>query len=68
MLSNSRGSKSANAGEKKGMAMARKSYACVEELKGISSAAASAINGETRGVRNPRLGGSNKTILGRRQF
>ncbi|KAH9658426.1 hypothetical protein KPL70_023499 [Citrus sinensis] len=34
-LSNSRGSKSANAGEKKGM-MARKSYASIEELKGMS--------------------------------
>ena len=34
-LSNSRGSKSANAGEKKGM-MARKIYASIEELKGMS--------------------------------
>ncbi|GLT34050.1 hypothetical protein SLA2020_085960 [Shorea laevis] len=68
MLSNSRGSKSANAGEKKGLAMARKSYACVEELKGISSAAANAINGENRGGRSMRMGGTKKTVLGYRQF
>ncbi|OMP04737.1 hypothetical protein COLO4_09348 [Corchorus olitorius] len=70
-LSNSRGSKSANAMEKKGgLMMARKSYASVEELKGISLAAAAAINGDNRGGRtNGRgLGGNNKTVLGYRQF
>ncbi|XVE72086.1 hypothetical protein DITRI_Ditri11bG0010700 [Diplodiscus trichospermus] len=71
MLSNSRGSKSANAGEKKGsLMMARKSYANVEELKGISLAAANAINGEhRRGKNNGRaVAGNNKTVLGYRQF
>ncbi|XVE78687.1 hypothetical protein DITRI_Ditri13aG0167200 [Diplodiscus trichospermus] len=71
VLSNSRGSKSANAGEKKGRLMvARKSYATVEELKGISLAAATAINGENRGgKRSDRgVGGNNKTVLGYRQF
>lgn len=69
VLSNSRGSKSASAGEKRGGAgglMARKSYASVEELKGLSSTAASAINGENRGGRSRR--GMGKTILGHRQF
>lgn len=69
VLSNSRGSKSANAGEKRGVGgglMARKSYASVEELKGLSSAAANAINGENRGGRNGRMVG--KTVLGYRQF
>jgi|UniRef100_A0A2N9IZH1 hypothetical protein len=69
VLSNSRGSKSANAGEKRGAGgglMARKSYASVEELKGLSSVAASAISGENRGGRNGR--GVGKTVLGYRQF
>lgn len=63
IVSNSRGSKSANAGDKRGNGgglMARKSYASVEELKGLSSTAANAINGENRGGR--------KTVLGYRQF
>lgn len=55
ILSNSRGSKSANAGDKRsngGSLMARKSYASVEELKGLSLAAKNAIiNGENRGGR-----------------
>ncbi|KAF3434490.1 hypothetical protein FNV43_RR25593 [Rhamnella rubrinervis] len=55
ILSNSRGSKSANAGDKRsngGGLMARKSYASVEELKGLSLAAKNAIiNGENRGGR-----------------
>lgn len=55
-LSNSRGSKSANAGEKKGM-MARKSYASIEELKGMSMGVAKDICGENRGGR--------KTVLSR---
>ncbi|GLT41141.1 hypothetical protein SLA2020_152270 [Shorea laevis] len=68
VLSSAKGSKSANAGEKKGLTMARKSYACVEELKGISSAAVNAINGENRGGRSTRTGRSNKTVLGHRQY
>ncbi|KAF8399100.1 hypothetical protein HHK36_014966 [Tetracentron sinense] len=61
------GSKSANAGEKRGGGvMTRKSYASVEELKGFSSAAASAINGEGRGGRTSR--GINKTVLSSRQY
>ncbi|KAL0010180.1 hypothetical protein SO802_005288 [Lithocarpus litseifolius] len=66
---NSRGSKSANAGEKRGVGgglMARKSYASVEELKGLSLAAANAINSENRGGRNGRVVG--KVVLGYRQF
>ncbi|XP_022770052.1 uncharacterized protein LOC111313648 [Durio zibethinus] len=71
VLSNSRGSKSANAGEKKGrLMMARKSYANVDELKGISMRAANAINGENRGGKSSGRGvaGNNKTVLGYRQF
>ncbi|KAA8530588.1 hypothetical protein F0562_005297 [Nyssa sinensis] len=61
------GSKSANSGEKRcGGLMARKSYATVEELKGLSSAAAHAINGENRGGRSGR--GIGKTVLGCRQY
>ncbi|GMJ07827.1 hypothetical protein like AT5G38300 [Hibiscus trionum] len=71
-LSNSRGSKSANAGEKKGrMMMLKKSYASVEDLKGISLAAANAINGENRGGKtNGRgaAGNTSNTILRYRQF
>ncbi|XP_007033238.2 PREDICTED: uncharacterized protein LOC18602034 [Theobroma cacao] len=69
-LSNSRGSKSANAGEKKGgLMMARKSYASVVELRGISMAAANAICGENRGGKSSgRVVGNNKTVLGYRQF
>lgn len=64
-MSNSRGSKSVNAGDKGsygGGLMARKSYANVEELKGLSSAAANAINFKNRG----RAAG--QTVLGYRQF
>ncbi|KAL6324609.1 hypothetical protein AAG906_013422 [Vitis piasezkii] len=64
------GSKSASAGEKKGGGgglMARKSYASVEELKGFSSAAANAINGENRGGRTNNRG-IGKTVLGYRQY
>ncbi|XP_044467951.1 uncharacterized protein LOC123197674 [Mangifera indica] len=57
-LSNSRGSKSANAGEKRGV-MTRKSYASIEELKGLSMGVSREICGENRG-RNGRA----KTILG----
>ncbi|KAI3430015.1 uncharacterized protein J3R85_008283, partial [Psidium guajava] len=62
--SNARGSKSvgAAAGEKKGGLMARKSYASVEELKGLSCAVASAINGDDRG-RIGRGNGIGRTIL-----
>ncbi|XP_030536748.1 uncharacterized protein LOC115745363 [Rhodamnia argentea] len=67
--SKGRGSKSvgAAAGEKKGGLMARKSYASVEELKGLSCAAASAINGDDRG-RIGRGNGIGRTILGYRKF
>ncbi|KAL7232035.1 hypothetical protein ACSBR2_010118 [Camellia fascicularis] len=61
------GSKSANLGEKRnGGLMGRKSYASMEELKGLSSAAANAINGENRGGRGGR--GVAKTVLGYRQY
>ncbi|KAJ4974822.1 hypothetical protein NE237_007996 [Protea cynaroides] len=59
------GSKSANAGDKRGGGvMMRKSYASADELKGLSSAAASAINGdgESRG------GKSNRAVFGYRQY
>ncbi|KNA18473.1 hypothetical protein SOVF_070320 [Spinacia oleracea] len=49
------GSKSVNSGEKQSsgklMMMARKSYASIDELKGLSIAAANAINGENRGAK-----------------
>ncbi|KAM2256797.1 hypothetical protein COP1_047168 [Malus domestica] len=74
ILSNSRGSKSAIAGEKRhnngGGVMGRKSYASMEELKGLSSTAANAISGENRGGRNANGNGRAmpKTVLGYRQF
>ncbi|KAA3472090.1 homeobox protein Hox-B3-like [Gossypium australe] len=59
--SNSRGSKSANAGEKKGrMMMLKKSVASVEDLKGISLAVANAINGENRGGKTSARGVAGK--------
>ncbi|KAH7857168.1 hypothetical protein Vadar_009782 [Vaccinium darrowii] len=63
------GSKAVNSGEKRsgGIIMGRKSYACMEELKGFSAAATNAINGENRGGRNGR-GGVGKTVLGYRQY
>ncbi|KAK8517730.1 hypothetical protein V6N13_127887 [Hibiscus sabdariffa] len=69
-LSNSRGSKSANAGEKKGrrMMMLKKSFSSVEDLKGISLAAANAINGENRGGKTNGRGATSNTILRHRQF
>ncbi|KAK8606672.1 hypothetical protein V6N13_052439 [Hibiscus sabdariffa] len=68
-LSNSRGSKSANAGEKKGrMMMLKKSYSSVEDLKGISLAAANAINGENRRGQTNGRGATSNTILRHRQF
>jgi hypothetical protein len=50
--------------------MARKSYASVEELKGLSLAAANAINGDNRGNRGGRgVGvGVGKNVLGYRKF
>ncbi|KAE8703868.1 putative leucine-rich repeat containing protein [Hibiscus syriacus] len=69
--SNSRGSKSANAGEKKGrMMMLKKSCASVEDLKAISLAASNAINGENRGGKTNGRGvaGASNTILRYRQF
>lgn len=66
--SKTRGSISASAGEKKSkvmMGMARKSYANVEDLKKISMAAASAINGGGGGRKS--IGGG-RTILGYRQI
>ncbi|CAH9119146.1 unnamed protein product [Cuscuta epithymum] len=68
------GSKSMNSGDKRsgGGLMARKSYACLDEFKGLASAARNAINGEKRapGIGrsySSRVGGS-KTVLGHRQF
>ncbi|KAK4767642.1 hypothetical protein SAY87_024200 [Trapa incisa] len=61
-----RGSKSVNAGEKKGgMTMVRKSYACMEELKGLSSAAINPIGGGNR-IGGKSLGGTRRTVLGSR--
>ncbi|KAG4958578.1 hypothetical protein HKD37_13G035771 [Glycine soja] len=57
-----RGSKSVSGGEKKkcgGGMMARKSYACIDELKSLSSATAIAINGEGRG------GGRGNKVMGK---
>ncbi|XP_027351479.1 uncharacterized protein LOC113862602 [Abrus precatorius] len=71
VLSSSRGSKSANAGEKRrggGILTARKSYATIHELKSFSSATANAINGESRGIRNSSRVMGKKTVLGYRQF
>ncbi|XP_050227652.1 uncharacterized protein LOC126677190 [Mercurialis annua] len=65
ILSNSRGSKSASAGEKRAGLMVRKSYANVEELKGLSMAAAAAING---GDNRGGIRGGRRTVLGSRQF
>ncbi|PKI75637.1 hypothetical protein CRG98_004038 [Punica granatum] len=63
--SSARGSKSANAGEKKqGGMMVRKSYACAEELKGLSSAAAASIGRDRIGGRSLR--GTRRTVLGSR--
>ncbi|XP_057492074.1 uncharacterized protein LOC130777678 [Actinidia eriantha] len=56
------GSRSAEKRSGGGGVLARKSYASMEELKGFSSAAANAINGENRGVR------SGKSVLGYRQY
>ncbi|KAM7278524.1 hypothetical protein ACFE04_005658 [Oxalis oulophora] len=68
VLSSSRGSKSANAGEKQGFLMARKSYANVEELKGLATNVNNAINGENRGragLRSSiRVSGRSKTVYG----
>jgi len=71
VLSSARGSKSANAGEKKrgggGVLMPRKSYASIDELKSLSSAAANAINGETRGGGRSSRVMTRKSVLGYRQ-
>ncbi|KAJ1443229.1 hypothetical protein SESBI_00517 [Sesbania bispinosa] len=71
VLSSSRGSKSANAGEKRrggdGVLMARKSYANIDELKSFSSATPNVINGESRGGRNSRVVGKKK-VLGYREL
>ncbi|CAA0320563.1 unnamed protein product [Arabidopsis thaliana] len=73
-----RGSVSASAGEKKGIGMMRKSYAAVDDLKKISMAAASAINGgggKRRSIggggggrKSLGGGGGGRTILGYRQI
>ncbi|MED6169426.1 hypothetical protein PIB30_021227 [Stylosanthes scabra] len=74
LSSSSRGSKSANAGEKKkggGILMARKSYATMDELRNFTSATASAINGEgSRGGGARNNGGRvvGRTVLGYRQL
>nr|XP_043618310.1 uncharacterized protein LOC122590036 [Erigeron canadensis] len=65
------GSKSSNSNEKKsgGMLTARKSYANMDELKKFSMTAASAINGENRGMRGVgNRGGGRTTVLGCRQY
>ncbi|XP_009357565.1 uncharacterized protein LOC103948279 [Pyrus x bretschneideri] len=66
ILSNSRGSKSVSAGEKRynncGGVMARKSNASMEELKGLSSMAMVEGNANGNGRAMPR------TLLGYRQF
>ncbi|XP_009794132.1 uncharacterized protein [Nicotiana sylvestris] len=68
VVGNIGGSKSVNSGDKRnGGLMTRKSYANVEELKGLASVARSAINGDNRVGRNSsRIAG--KTILGYRQL
>lgn len=59
------GSKSASVGDKKGMV--RKSCVSLKELKGLSAAAASAIDEEGRGgIRHSK--GVKKTTLSHRQF
>lgn len=61
------GSKSVNSGEKRGGGlMTRKSYASIEDLRGLASDARSSINAENRGGRIGR--GIGKTILGSRQY
>ncbi|VFQ75412.1 unnamed protein product [Cuscuta campestris] len=66
------GSKSLNSGDKRsgGGLMARRSYACLEEFKGLASAARNAINGDNRaagkGRNSSRVGP--KTVLGHRQL
>lgn len=57
--SSARRSKSTNAGEKKGGMMVRKSYACVEDLKGLSSAAVVPLGGD----RARSVSGTRRTIL-----
>ncbi|XP_009610795.1 uncharacterized protein LOC142171651 [Nicotiana tabacum] len=68
VVGNIGGSKSVNSGDKRnGGLITRKSYANVEELKGLATVARSAINGENRVGRNSsRIAG--KTILGYRQL
>ncbi|KAF7811270.1 uncharacterized protein G2W53_032246 [Senna tora] len=70
VLSNSRGSKSASAGEKKkgGILMARKSYANIDELRNLTSYASNAINGESRGRNGGRVVGNGKSAMGYRQY
>lgn len=63
VLSNSRGSKSANAGEKRGVMMARKSYASIDELRGISNGVAKEICGTRNG--STRI---TRSVLGYRQI
>ncbi|KAL3527037.1 hypothetical protein ACH5RR_011693 [Cinchona calisaya] len=63
------GSKSLNSGEKSsGGLTARKSYASMEEFRGLASAARNAINGENRGGGGRTGRGVGKTVLGYRQF
>ncbi|PHT47150.1 hypothetical protein CQW23_11358 [Capsicum baccatum] len=61
------GSESVNSTEKRiGGLMTRKSYANVEEPKGLASIARTAINGENRVGRTNRVAG--RTLLGYRQL
>ncbi|GAV85545.1 hypothetical protein CFOL_v3_28981 [Cephalotus follicularis] len=71
LSSSCRGSKStSSAGEKRGLLMARKSYASVEELKGLASAVGSAINAESRVGRRGVIngGGTFKAVLGYKHY
>ncbi|MED6176084.1 hypothetical protein PIB30_084463 [Stylosanthes scabra] len=73
LSSSSRGSKSANAWEKKkggGILMARKSYATMDELRNFTSATDNAINGEgiRGGARNNGGRVVGRTVLEYRQL
>lgn len=62
------GSKSVNSGDKRsggGLLMGRKSYASLDELKGLASDVRKEINGENRGGGRITRG---KTVLGYRQY
>ncbi|KAF9593210.1 hypothetical protein IFM89_020705 [Coptis chinensis] len=66
-MSKLRGSKSAGGGDKGCGGIVRKSYASIEDLKGLGSSVSSAINGEGKGV-GRSFRGIQKTVLGYRQY